>query len=1654
MNMIQRIKKYLKCRLNSLFLVLIIISLYNFSLQEEECPRDKPILKSEKCQSVYCTSEEFDKNICKIANSYIKTQWLNNLHIFDKEYLEHISVSKSPKGDLFLSSHKVSDDWDKYLYGFNSEGEGLFYNNDTDSYSSFEKIDFPRSEYADYNEYIEIDGNGYLISVPTDDDIYLIDYTNKKIKPFSITPKSKSADTILKLNGYDDMYFTAYTFCKDTFGKECYLHFQSFQLNLTNIKRIQNITNIPTMMGNRINCFQSENGHVFCIYTKNEGTEENPSMKHLISLIKSSKFAFEHTINIQEKYLVNPIFDETIKLRDDLYIMAYATNENTIKIQFKRIGVNEFDSGGALLSFSDYFKNIPYIYINEDNNLNFKSGSFKRNDLYKINDNKFAVLLKDYSKDTSTSVNSKIQIYIFTIYNNDTNINLRRYSIDFELYNSHIRDDIRGYTLGNFFGIVLGLTLNRQTYNGRATFMTFGYVNTTEQEMYDVKLKFNNSDSKIILNEYINEIENNLFGYEFIGVKIISLPSEEDAGYFITNITNEKIEIENVLDINSEIRFILSDKFKIDIYSIVFAGIVKEPSYEKMNEFSEEYIEYPLNENISEKDFYEPKILMGKKMNYKFRLSNCYDSCSTCTELSLDDNNQKCIKCRKGFYFKEGTNNCYDKIETKYYFDEDTHMFSPCYKDCLTCSYKAINSKQMNCLTCDNNLNFYNASKNCLNCSKYVNYEQTECIDTIPDGYYLEDKELGILGKCYYLCKTCTEGSYYRNNYLHMNCKTCLYKNSKFRPIFDGDCPDTPEGGEDDDLPIDGKCSFNKPILKDGLCQLIYCTPEEYKNNICTIYNPIVKEQWLNNFHIFSEESTSSICLANDIISNTKIIFLAQSQEFGYTHKYLFGFYNNGSGIFYDENKNNFNTFQQLSFPVSDNLIENLALVEIDSKEYLLTTPIKDTLNIIDYKSDSKYEKKIDFSAYSSDKIILKENKTSLKNPEYLTDFIYCKNNDLENCYIMMKNFEANDQLNEINSLISSVHVHYNTNLNCYKAENNYIKCMYLKINGDSTISNVLGIFSAFPYKDLELVKEIEIEENYDTNPSFYSMIKWSDNIYIFGYSLPDDKNKIKIRLKKVSSDFSPSEFSLEDYISSIPSIIINRNSTYNFAKGEAKQNALFKFSDEKFVMLVKSYKDDKSSDLIVFVFNLYNSNSKINVRDYLIHFTLYNTLIDGKIIGYNLNGFLGILIELCNSGNADDKKASFFTFGYGNSTKDISPMEGYDILFNKKEKIIVNDYFGEIENNLFGYIIENIRVISVPNEKLAGYFSLNNQYNKLNAGDLITLEAKIGFYPVDDPIKGNYSFVLAPYIKEPAYYSKFNSYSQHLESYPLDQEDTEIKFYSPKQFYGKYFAFNFFLEGSDPECFQNCETCSESSRNINDQKCIKCKNDFYKIYETNNCFKANINGYYLDQDTQLLMPCYKDCFNCSRAGTSTQMNCLSCTYLFNFYEKSKNCLKCEKYVNYEQTECINEIPEGYYIYEGDLGILEKCHELCKTCQTGSSTIDGKIHMNCDICKFNNTQYIPTIEGNCPEKEEDGKKDEKEEEEQKEGDYKDTEEESSSYIWILYTSIVIIVIIIIGIIIIKFIKNKNNRKDYSNLGGKGQNISMEDTSDMGLMINS
>ena len=44
-----------------------------------------------------------------------------------------------------------------------------------------------------------------------------------------------------------------------------------------------------------------------------------------------------HQIVLEKEFLTSPFFDETIQLREDLYIMAYAIDEEVLKIQFKNV---------------------------------------------------------------------------------------------------------------------------------------------------------------------------------------------------------------------------------------------------------------------------------------------------------------------------------------------------------------------------------------------------------------------------------------------------------------------------------------------------------------------------------------------------------------------------------------------------------------------------------------------------------------------------------------------------------------------------------------------------------------------------------------------------------------------------------------------------------------------------------------------------------------------------------------------------------------------------------------------------------------------------------------------------------------------------------------------------------------------------------------------------------------------------------------------------------------------------------------------------------------------------------------------------------------------------------------------------------------------
>ena len=175
-------------------------------------------------------------------------------------------------------------------------------------------------------------------------------------------------------------------------------------------------------------------------------------------------------------------------------------------------------------------------------------------------------------------------------------------------------------------------------------------------------------------------------------------------------------------------------------------------------------------------------------------LSKCHPLCKTCSKGPTEDN-MNCISCDNNLgYFLNGTNCEFKEIENMYYIPE-SNSYSNCYENCLYCFDKEKNLVDndgnnyidMNCLTCNESNNFFLFNKtgnNCLNCkeqNKYVNFLQTDCIDEIPEGYFLLNNNTNQIEQCYPSCKTCNEKGILSED---MKCNSCFENYN----LYNGNC--------------------------------------------------------------------------------------------------------------------------------------------------------------------------------------------------------------------------------------------------------------------------------------------------------------------------------------------------------------------------------------------------------------------------------------------------------------------------------------------------------------------------------------------------------------------------------------------------------------------------------------------------------------------------------------------------------------------------------------------------------------------------------------------------------------------------------------------------------------------------------------------------
>ena len=446
---------------NSKFhLFLLIIIFINYSLCIE-CPRNKPIFKDNECNDIYCQPEEYEENICIISNPFIKSQWLNNINYIDNTGIMSVSTTSNPKDDLFLIAEGYKDyKGSKYIFGFRKDGTGLFHNNINDNYYFREKIDFPYLQYSEIFKIVNIEEKEYLLSTYKKDKMFLIDYENKNFTYFNINKNVYYSDNIFNLKGYyegedgeedENIYFISYIYCDDLYPEIdeddydfCYLGLKIFKFNLTNIETIIEIPDkIRVHYKSRLSCFQNKDLYIQCIYNPIEKVDNKTEIiNHVITLFNHKTLKIEFNEILEKKFDIDCIFDNTIHLKENVFVTGYSYNDNknVIKLLLKNFRIEKIN-GKIEISMEDYLKIFQSIEINKDQSYLLERGQrlSKRNSMAKISETKFAIILNDYNGvHQSTSSNRNLIIIIANIFN-ESIISLRHYKIDFGLYNFRSR---------------------------------------------------------------------------------------------------------------------------------------------------------------------------------------------------------------------------------------------------------------------------------------------------------------------------------------------------------------------------------------------------------------------------------------------------------------------------------------------------------------------------------------------------------------------------------------------------------------------------------------------------------------------------------------------------------------------------------------------------------------------------------------------------------------------------------------------------------------------------------------------------------------------------------------------------------------------------------------------------------------------------------------------------------------------------------------------------------------------------------------------------------------------------------------------------------------------------------------------------------------
>ena len=530
----------MKIYINFKFLLFFSISFLKIFIIHTECQKDIPILTSNGCKMQYCTTSQFDSGECSVNNAIIKTQWLNDIILFDLDKFRYGSFTINSKGDLiYLSS--VEDMKIRLFYWIKRDGSFHFVNENGEAIPSKTLLvqngdSFPKRYESQIISVLANNNEEYLLS---------ISLWEGSIEYYNLENLDYSFFLAMVFTNYDIHSFLGNLFEIKNGDTREYLHtFIGQEKTDRSHRNFFLISQKYSFSSNRI---ELNNG--YSINKKLQKRIDGSSISRIVShfQINSNLFVlFYLNKNNNNFEFIIEIYDNNLELKNSLTIGNI--EDDYFPYRYEGVfykGIYIKSNIGAFMFYKSQTNLVPRIRIFEiinaysftekfDFNLNspvdLNTGPIL-NDMIKINEKRFSFI-------SSSNDREKLYIILFDFYDNDRKIKERIYKINlYDLYNYKIYRELTTILYNNFLTLSAS-ACNNSICNDSSDYFSFitifGYINGTNSNInisnflseFDV---INNNNENNLIDAILEniKIDNNIFGYEFEKkIKLITIPEE------------------------------------------------------------------------------------------------------------------------------------------------------------------------------------------------------------------------------------------------------------------------------------------------------------------------------------------------------------------------------------------------------------------------------------------------------------------------------------------------------------------------------------------------------------------------------------------------------------------------------------------------------------------------------------------------------------------------------------------------------------------------------------------------------------------------------------------------------------------------------------------------------------------------------------------------------------------------------------------------------------------------------------------------------------------------------------------------------------------------------------------------------------------------